>query len=325
MTPLIATTISLWSRYSLALSLSSIADPVRDKLDALVRHFSHLVAVSTLAVALGVIMEGIELVHAFVEWRKRKRREKRGRIQLEELRQIVPISEDKRKLPKSHSEEPPWAKLVLRVGLILVVVGVVGEWRCGAELEDAHNAVHEYDLGKITEADRKAGDAIEKAAKADLARVQLEASMAWRRMSEEQGRKLCSVLGPKRARAIPVMTGIEDLEAWWYAQSIIAALDRCAKSGGLSRAASGYMPHWFVNTPPFFGVWTTFDAANKFTVSVEQRKLDAENLRRKLVSVGVTVVGTTSEGAIAIGGPTSPSIFVGPRRPPDMPTTVRTP
>jgi hypothetical protein len=151
--------MSLLSKYSLALSLSSIADPVRNKLDATVHHFSYLVALSTITVAVGVLMEGVELAHAIFEWRKRKRREKRERIQLEELRQVFSVSEGKRKLSKSHSEEPTWAKLILRVGLILVAIGVVGEWRYGGKLEDAHDAVHQYDLGKILEANQKAGEA----------------------------------------------------------------------------------------------------------------------------------------------------------------------
>jgi hypothetical protein len=155
----IATITSLPSRYSLALSLFSISDRVRDALDATVRHFSHLVVLSTIAVATGVLMEGVELAHATVEWRKRKRREKRNLIQLEELREIIPVGDGTKKSPKSHSEEPIWAKFILRVGLILVVIGVVGEWRYGAKLDYAHEAVHQYDLEKILAADQKAGDA----------------------------------------------------------------------------------------------------------------------------------------------------------------------
>jgi vacuolar-type H+-ATPase subunit E/Vma4 len=121
-----------------------------------------LVGWSTITVAIGVLLEGIELVHAFNEWRKRKRRENIERVHLTELGQIVPIGIPRR-LSRSHSEEPPWVKLVLRIGLILVVIGVVGEWRCGAKLEDAHEAVHVYDLAKLTEADQKAGAAAKSA------------------------------------------------------------------------------------------------------------------------------------------------------------------
>jgi hypothetical protein len=168
MIPPTATTASLLSSHSLALSVSFITDPIRDGLDAKVRHFSHLVGWSTITVAIGVLLEGVELVHVFNEWRKRKRRKKIERVQLKELRQVVPIGVPRR-LSRSHSEEPPWVKLVLRIGLILVVIGVVGEWRCGARLEDAHDAVHVYDLEKLREANDKAGNAATSATEAETA------------------------------------------------------------------------------------------------------------------------------------------------------------
>lgn len=165
MIPSIATAISRLSSLSLALCASPIADPVRDRLDAKVRHFSDLVGWATITVALGVVLEGTDLALAASEWWKRKRREKREHMQLRELRQVVPIGAA-RNLSKPYSEEPPWVKIALRIGLILVVVGVVGEWRYGAKLEDAHDAVHEYDLGKILKANQKAGSAAQSAKEA---------------------------------------------------------------------------------------------------------------------------------------------------------------
>jgi hypothetical protein len=40
-----------------------------------------------------------------------------------------------------------------------VVIGVLGEWRYGPKLEDAHDEVNKYDFQKIREADEKAGNA----------------------------------------------------------------------------------------------------------------------------------------------------------------------
>jgi len=73
---------------------------------------------------------------------------------------------------------------VLRIGLILVVIGVVGEWRCGAKLEDAHDAVHEYDLAKLIEADQKAGEAAKsaKTARDEAAAVHREADAIQKRL-----------------------------------------------------------------------------------------------------------------------------------------------
>jgi len=79
-------------------------------------------------VALGVALEGVEIAHAVVAWRKRKRREKREGIALQELADIFPSGEARRET-ELHSDEPKWIKLLLRIGIILVVIGVVGEWR----------------------------------------------------------------------------------------------------------------------------------------------------------------------------------------------------
>jgi hypothetical protein len=212
MIPPIATAISFLSRYSLVLSLSSIPDPVRDKLDATVRHFSHLVALSTIAVAMGVLMEGVELVHATIEWWERKRHKKSELIQLEELRQIIPIGDSVQKSSKAHSEEPIWTKLILRVGLILVVVGVVGEWRYGAKLEDAHEAVHQYDLGQILAADQEAGDAEDSAQEAKAAAISTNEELA---KSKKQVAELDNDIKALRAQA----DEIRDEIAWRHVSS----------------------------------------------------------------------------------------------------------
>lgn len=46
-----------------------------------------------------------------------------------------------------------------RIGLILVAVGVVGEWRYGSKLEDTHNDIHTLDVAELTAAQIMAGDA----------------------------------------------------------------------------------------------------------------------------------------------------------------------
>jgi hypothetical protein len=140
------------------LLLSSISDPIRDALQARADHLSVLVGWANITVAIGVALEGIEICHDIVAWTKRKRREKRELIVLNELAEIFPVSKARR-VTESHSDEPRWVKRLLRIGLIIVVIGVVGEWRCGAKLEDAHNAIHEYDVAKLTGAEKAAGDA----------------------------------------------------------------------------------------------------------------------------------------------------------------------
>lgn len=155
-------------------SFSPIADPTRDVLDKSIRDFSKLVGWATIAVAIGVALEAIELLHDVVAWLRKRRREKEEVAILKDMADIFP-SGDVWDEAEPKPEHPSWVKRVLRVGLILVVMGVVGEWRCGAKLENAHNDLHQYDLAKITEADQKAGEAKDSAetahAEADAAKI----------------------------------------------------------------------------------------------------------------------------------------------------------
>jgi hypothetical protein len=144
------------------LSFSPIIDPVRDVLDAQVRHVSRLVGLANITVAIGVAMEGVEFIHDAIAWIKRRRLRGKELAIRQDLTEIFPVGEIK-PCAELNSDHPKWVKRFTRIGLIVVVVGVVAEWRCGAKLEDAHNAVHEYDLAKLTEADQKAGAAAKSA------------------------------------------------------------------------------------------------------------------------------------------------------------------
>jgi hypothetical protein len=154
----VATSRRRRSSQSLMFSLLPINDSVRNALDAQVRHFSRLVGLANITVAVGVAMEGVEILHDAVAWIKRRRRRKTELAVRKEVAELFPAGEVRPKA-ESNSDHPRWVKRFTRIGLIVVVAGVVAEWRCGAKLEDAHNAVHEYDLAKLTEADQKAGDA----------------------------------------------------------------------------------------------------------------------------------------------------------------------
>jgi hypothetical protein len=233
---------------SLLLALSSFPpDPIRDALEATVRHFSNRVTWATLTVATGVVLEAVEIIHDGVSRVKRKRREKRERAELNEVANIFPCGEMTASR-ESNSNEPKWVKLVLRLGLILVVVGVVGEWRCGAKLEDAHNAVHEYDLAKLTEANQKAGDAQTSAngAADAAARAQESANDA-----DEKAKALGQYVGvvansvnPRqidRARFLQLMKGQPEatVEIWYdqfdpEVQTFVSDLNAAIGKGGLS-------------------------------------------------------------------------------------------
>lgn len=122
-------------------------------------HFSTLVTWATIIVAIGVALEGVELIHDGIVWIKRSRLKKKELLALKELAEIFPSTDKAIIELESNSGHSKWVNRFTRIGLILVVAGVVGEWIYGARLEDAHNAVHKYDMAKLTEAERQAGDA----------------------------------------------------------------------------------------------------------------------------------------------------------------------
>jgi hypothetical protein len=187
------------------LTLPSLGCPIRDALQAQIRHLSSLVSWATVIVAVGVALEGVELIHDAVVWIKKRRIRKKELADLREVAEIFPASERTVKAESVSSDHPGWVKVVGRIGLIAVVIGVVGEWRCGAKLEDAHNAVHGLDMAALTGTQLEAGEANLQAGKANkragefekdaaqlgkdaehekLLRVELEAKVAWRRLSQ---------------------------------------------------------------------------------------------------------------------------------------------
>jgi hypothetical protein len=210
------------------------------------------------------------------------------------------------------------------IGPILVVLGIAGEFIFEGRTfvlgyrqeQQAENAV--ASLQEKASANEREAEQLRKDAECEhLVRVQLEASMEWRRLSKEQENKLCSVLGPQHSKEYRVVSIADDMEAWWYSNNIRDALNRCA---GLKPGLQGvgYMAHWPLTAPPLFGVWIAFDAASTSTISVPARRSAATNLRRKLEASGVNVAGLTSDGTVSGAGPGSPVIFVGPRSPPNM-------
>jgi hypothetical protein len=151
-----ATILRYLSSLALALSATSVSDPIRDSLQATADRFSRDVGLATALVAIGVALEATELIQAAATWVKRLNRRRRDRAELKEIGEIFPVDDARGGTVSGH--EPKWVKVALRVGILLVVIGVVGEWKYGSKLEDAHNAIHAYDVGKLLEADKNIGD-----------------------------------------------------------------------------------------------------------------------------------------------------------------------
>lgn len=230
-------------------------------------------------------------------------------------------------------EGPSRKKLGIEIAsIILVIIGVMGEFGIGLWISHI-NGILRSKNGELRAASDQlvalvtsdAEEAKRQANAADLARVQLEASMEWRKLSKEQERKLCSELGPKLAKKYHVNAFVGDMETTLYAFSIGEALDRCEIAGGLKPSINpphvggvGYLQY----TTPLWGVWITYDPSPAPVPPLPPsptgfgiiRKAEAIALREKLESSGIKVVGITSDpkGVLPLG-----VIYVGPRPPPN--------
>jgi hypothetical protein len=140
-------------------SLPPIGSPTRETVQAQIDHFSSLVTWATVVVAAGVALEGVELIHDAVAWIKKWRLKKKELADLSDVAEIFPALEVRSATESRKSDHPGWVKVFTRIGLIAVVIGVVGEWRFGAKLEDAHNTLHGLDMALLVEAQKEAGDA----------------------------------------------------------------------------------------------------------------------------------------------------------------------
>jgi hypothetical protein len=96
-------------------SLSLIEDPARAALQTQISHFSKLVALAEIVVAIGVALEGVEIVHDVIGWRKRRSRAKRERGNLEEVASIFPTDETRAET-EPPADYPRWVKRLLRLG-----------------------------------------------------------------------------------------------------------------------------------------------------------------------------------------------------------------
>jgi hypothetical protein len=114
---------------------------------------------ATVTVAIGVALEAVELFHDTKTWMKRRQTKKKELADLREVAEICPASEVTIKTESTAADHPKWVKVMGRLGLIAVVVGVLAESRFGIKLEDAHNAIHARDMALLTDAKVSASDA----------------------------------------------------------------------------------------------------------------------------------------------------------------------
>jgi len=227
-----------------------------------------------------------------------------------------------------------WSEIILLVSGLVLVVGIIGEyaksdrWKrhhrvfevlviigvCGELLADGGVFLFSSHLQTISDAElaavtKKAGEAGERASAADLARVKLEASMAWRHLSDKQKHVLCSVLSPKRANLAEVTSSAQDPEAWEFANDFAAEMRRCSISGGFDPA--GHLGNSPWSSDVVFGVWIRFSKNPNWPADLGKPELIATTLRKALEASGVTVEGISKQEARGLV-----DVYIGPRFPP---------
>jgi hypothetical protein len=116
------------------------------------------------------------------------------------------------------------AKLVAFIGWFLVIGGVYGEVHTGDKLDQLNSNIQVCSDAKVQAATIEAGEAIERASSADLARVKIEAQVAWRRLSEEQKRDMAQHLRPHSLAQITVWFVPGDAEGSSFANDIAGML-----------------------------------------------------------------------------------------------------
>jgi hypothetical protein len=216
----------------------------------------------------------------------------------------------------------PWKKLFELTGGVLVTVGVAGElcFQFSASSKETSIRTDSHLIegvlnSRASDAEERAGKAVERAAKADLARAQLEASLRWRRLSKKQGNTLCSAIPKYLARQVVVTSSSGDPEAWRYAIDFSKALQRCITSAGLPSDGTGVGNILFWGQNIAFGVWIRFQKHLKeddlkstdTAINPAKRQALAISIRKALEESGVKVAGLSEDGRGLI------DIYVGPR------------
>jgi len=100
-----------------------------------------------------------------------------------------------RKQPQAKTEIPPWVRLLVSVGWLLIVVGVVGEFVADSFVSRADGIIQTFDETLLADAQRKTSLAGERAAKAFERAAQTE-----REASQENERAANALEAAEKAR-----------------------------------------------------------------------------------------------------------------------------
>jgi hypothetical protein len=220
----ISSALSSLSASSFSSLVASLDEIVRKDLEAFRAVFFWCLVGATVAVVIGVILEEAQ------DWMPTAER----------VLRLDPIAEYR------------WAKKLVKLGWILIVVGVAGEGIFEVYVSRTDSLLSTFDNILLTEARREASDAALGAATANrqiaearqraaelerqaaqlqkdaederLARVKIEARVAWRRLTEQQKEDIGNRMKRFSNQGVSFWSNAGDVEASWFAADIAEAI-----------------------------------------------------------------------------------------------------
>lgn len=173
---------------------------VRVDLQSLRDSYFHWLLASSTLVAIGVILEGPEVVHEAIALFRRAPVSADDGFDYGVPTSLQPAVAETQGRPK-----PNWITWVALVGWIFVAVGVAGEGVSEALVSKADSLIQDFNDIVLADAQRQAA-ALERDAESErLARIKIEQQVADRHITVEQRKTMLTALAP--GRGTPVVIG----------------------------------------------------------------------------------------------------------------------
>jgi len=187
--------------------------------DEAAKWFARLVW-STRLVVIGVLIEGIAVIHELFGVVKQWLRHRKERVDLKALREIFPIADTVIRREPVESHTPTWVKLIAFLGLIAVAVGVAGEWKYEVKFEAVTDAIQTFDSNRVAEADKQSRDTQKSLAKIEQDNIRLQTNLeqvkrsaGQRFLSSDEQNKLVKELAPYHVTRLTVWCKLDNSEA----------------------------------------------------------------------------------------------------------------
>ncbi|HXY00092.1 MAG TPA: hypothetical protein VEI54_04170 [Candidatus Limnocylindrales bacterium] len=143
-----------------------------------------------------MVVEGVAVIHEVIEVTKQLLRRRKERADLKALRELFPVS-GTIVGAEPESLTPTWVKIVAFLGLVIVAVGVAGEWKYEVKFEAATDAIQTFDSKQAGDAARFAQKAHDElvAVKKDAGEIQQRLDIAAAQL--QQIEELVRIQGPR--------------------------------------------------------------------------------------------------------------------------------